>query len=121
MASKTPTCFYLAHRGIKAANIPVVPGCNLPRELDGLKKPLIVGLMRDSQSLIDIRRNRLQLLNQQEDTDYVDPDAVANELREARRLFSARGWPIIDVSRKSVEETATTILQLQKEFLIERV
>lgn len=118
--SKTPTCFYLAQRGVKAANIPVVPGCPLPKELDNLDGPLVVGLTRDAQSLIDIRRNRLRLLNQKEETDYVDPDEVAGELRDARRLFTSKQWPVIDVSRRSIEETAATILQLRKEFLVER-
>lgn len=110
--SKTPTCFYLANRGLKAANIPVVPGCPLPEELMSLSGPLVVGLTRSADQLVDIRRNRLRLLGQEDGTDYVDPETVDNEVREARRLFSRQGWMALDVSRRSIEETAAAILQL---------
>ena len=72
--SKTPTCVYLANRGIKAANIPLVPGHAMPIELTKLEKPLLVGLTKDPESLIEVRRNRLQLLQQNKETSYVDPD-----------------------------------------------
>lgn len=110
--SKTPTCIYLANRGIKAANIPYVPGVPLPPELDKLTRPLIVGLTKDAERLIQIRRNRLRLLNQGEDTSYTDPEKVRAELTEARRLFSRKGWPVIDVTRRSIEETAAEILMV---------
>ena len=110
--SKTPTCIYLANRGVKAANIPIVPGCPLPPELAKLTRPLIVGLTKDPDRLIQIRRNRLKLLNQGETSTYVDPEVVRAEVTEARRMFSRNGWPVIDVSRRSIEETAAEIMML---------
>jgi [pyruvate, water dikinase]-phosphate phosphotransferase / [pyruvate, water dikinase] kinase len=110
--SKTPTCIYLANRGIKAANIPFVPNCPLPPELDQVTRPLIIGLTKDPDRLIQIRRNRLRLLNQNDDTDYVDPEVVRAELAEARRLYSRKRWPVIDVTRRSIEETAAEIMML---------
>jgi len=112
--SKTPTCVYLANRGLKAANVPIVPGCPLPPELDRPEGPLVVGLTKDPQRLVQIRKNRLRMLNQLEDTDYVDLETVIEEVKEARRLYTRRGWPIIDVSRKSIEETTAAIAQLYK-------
>jgi regulator of PEP synthase PpsR (kinase-PPPase family) len=110
--SKTPTCIYLANRGIKAANVPFVPGCPLPPEIDELRLPLIVGLIKDPDRLIQIRRNRLRLLNQSDDTTYVDPEIVRAECAEARRLYSRKSWPVIDVTRRSIEETAAEIMML---------
>ncbi|WP_448205209.1 pyruvate, water dikinase regulatory protein [Azospirillum sp. sgz302134] len=110
--SKTPTCIYLANRGIKAANIPIVPGCPLPPEIEKLTRPLIVGLTKDPDRLVQIRRNRLKLLNQNESSTYVDPEVVRAEVTDARRMFSRRGWPVIDVSRRSIEETAAEIMML---------
>lgn len=110
--SKTPTCIYLANRSIKAANVPVVPGCPLPPELLASKHPLIVGLTKEPMQLIQIRRNRLRMLSQSEETDYVDPDVVKREVAMARRTFADRRWPVIDVSRRSIEETAATIIQM---------
>ena len=115
--SKTPTCIYLANRGLKTANIPIVPGCPLPKELLKLNKPLIVGLTKDPRRLVEIRRQRLRLLSQDENTDYVDIEMVSQEINEARRLFTKHGWPIINVSRKSIEETAATIFQLYQDTL----
>lgn len=110
--SKTPTCIYLANRGVKAANVPMVPGVPLPKELFEADKPLIVGLTNDPRRLIEIRRQRLKMLNQDEDSNYVDPDQVEEEVKEARRLFAKEGWPTINVARKSIEETAAMILQI---------
>jgi regulator of PEP synthase PpsR (kinase-PPPase family) len=110
--SKTPTCIYLANRGIKAANVPTVPGCPLPPEVLEIKRPLIVGLTKDPNQLVQVRRNRLRILAEAQETDYVDLDAVRREVAEARRLFAAHGWPVIDVSRRSIEETAASIIQL---------
>ena len=109
--SKSPTCVYLAHRGFKAANIPYVGGCPLPPEIEELKKPLIVGLTISADRLIQIRKTRLQSLKQEEDTNYVDTEKVEQEIQEARRLFQKNKWPVIDVTRRSVEETAATIIQ----------
>jgi len=113
--SKTPTCIYLANRGIKAANVPIVPDCPVPPELMTAKRPLIVGLTKDPNQLIQVRRHRLRLLAQDEETDYVDPELVKKEVLQARRLCGEHGWPIIDVSRRSIEETAATILQMLSE------
>jgi hypothetical protein len=113
--SKTPTCFYLANRGIKAANVPIVPGMPLPQALLAAEKPLVVGLTNSPDRLVQVRRNRLLMLNQAADTDYVDLDQVRAEVAAARRLFSERRWPVIDVTRRSIEETAAAILQLYQE------
>ena len=110
--SKTPTCLYLANRGYNAANIPYVPNCPLPVEIDKLTRPLFVGLTKDPDLLVQVRRNRMRMLNQGEATDYVDPEAVRAEVLEARRYYNARGWPVIDVTRRAVEETAAEILSL---------
>lgn len=112
--SKSPTCIYLANRGVKAANVPYVPGIALPEELLALKGencPLIVGLTKDPAQLVQIRRNRLRMIEEHADTDYVDLETVREEVSTARRFFNERGWPIIDVSRRSIEETAAAILQ----------
>ena len=110
--SKTPTCLYLANRGIKAANVPFVPGVPLPAELMSAQKPLIVGLTNDPERLIQVRLNRLSMLDHNNDTDYTDLEAVRSEVREARRLFAERHWPVIDVTRRSIEETAASIYRL---------
>ena len=110
--SKTPTCLYLANRGIKAANVPFVPGVPLPPELLDAKHPLIVGLTNDPERLIQLRRNRLDLLHHDQATEYTNIDAVRSEVREARRVFVERHWPIIDVTRRSIEETAAAIMKL---------
>jgi regulator of PEP synthase PpsR (kinase-PPPase family) len=115
-SSKTPTSFYLANRGIKAGNIPLVPGIALPPALESPNCP-VVGLTLDPQALIDIRRHRLKMLGtngvgQHDRGDYTDQEAVTAELLWAKRLCTARGWPVIDVSRRSIEETAATIIQL---------
>ncbi|MFP6747080.1 MAG: pyruvate, water dikinase regulatory protein [Alphaproteobacteria bacterium] len=115
--SKTPTCMYLANRGLKAANIPMVPGIPLPEEILNLKNILIVGLTASPDRLVQIRRNRLQYLNQGDDTDYVDIQAVKDEVVGARRLFDSKGWPKIDVTRRSIEETAAAIISLHTQRL----
>jgi regulator of PEP synthase PpsR (kinase-PPPase family) len=109
--SKSPTCVYLAHRGFKTANIPFVSADLLPPDLELLKKPLIVGLTIGSERLIQIRKTRLQSLKQEEDTNYVDLEKVEQEIKESRRLFHKHKWPVIDVTRRSVEETAANIIQ----------
>ncbi len=113
--SKTPTSLYLANRGIRAANIPLVPGIPLPRELDTVSNPLVVGLTKDPKHLVEIRRSRLLSLQETHSTSYVDPERVKEEIASARRLFSQRGWPVIDVTRRSIEETAAAVLQLYLE------
>jgi regulator of PEP synthase PpsR (kinase-PPPase family) len=113
-SSKTPTCIYLANRGIKAANIPMVPGVPLPQELFDIRGPLIVGLIASPDRLVHIRKNRLLSLNEDTETEYVDIEAVRAELVAARRLFAEKGWPVIEVTRRSIEETAAEVLALYK-------
>ena len=108
--SKTPTCMYLANRGIKAANIPLVPTSPPPPELFTLKRPLIVGLIASPDRLNQIRTNRLGAMNADKTSDYADQDAIQQELLNAKRLFAKNRWPVIDVTRRSVEETAAQIL-----------
>lgn len=112
--SKTPTCMYLAHRGIKAANVPLVPTTDPPPELATLRKPLIVGLTTTPQRLSQIRRTRLTNIasGQQDTSTYSDEELIKDEIAKAKRLFARHGWPVIDVTRRSVEETAAKILTL---------
>ena len=110
--SKTPTSIYLANRGYKVANVPLVIESPPPPALFGLRKPLIVGLITAPDRLVQIRRNRLLSLNEATETDYVDMEAVQRELKFARRMFADNDWPVIDVSRRSIEETAAAILRL---------
>jgi [pyruvate, water dikinase]-phosphate phosphotransferase / [pyruvate, water dikinase] kinase len=110
--SKTPTCLYLANRGVKAANVPIVRGVPLPPELLAATKPLVVGLTNDPERLIHLRRNRLSMLDHNETSDYTDLESVRAEVREARRLFAEHHWPVIDVTRRSIEETAASIYRL---------
>ncbi|MFL6862688.1 MAG: pyruvate, water dikinase regulatory protein [Allosphingosinicella sp.] len=113
--SKTPTAIYLANRGYKVANIPLVPEAPPPPSLFSLAHPLVVGLTTNPERLVQIRRNRLLALNQPPETDYVDLEAVNAELAFARRLFADNGWPVIDVTRRSIEETAFAIVKLCNE------
>lgn len=110
--SKTPTCIYLAHRGVRAANVPLVPGRPIPDKLLQLKKALVVGLTISPDRLISIRRNRLLSLNENRQSTYIDTDTVRDEIIQARRLYERHRWPTIDVTRRSVEETAAAILNL---------
>jgi hypothetical protein len=110
--SKTPTCVYLAIRGYRAANVPIVPGVPLPPQLLTLKQPLVVGLWASPDRLVQIRRNRLNTLGEVRDTTYVDLDVVRAEITATRQLYEQQGWPAIDVSRRSVEETAAAVLNL---------
>ncbi|QNL19906.1 kinase/pyrophosphorylase [Hyphobacterium sp. CCMP332] len=113
--SKTPTCIYLAHRGVKAANIPLVRGAMEPVGIERLKRPLVVGLTASPERIVQIRRNRLLSLNEDRDTEYVDDTTVKDEIITAKRLYARHGWPTIDVTRRSVEETAAKILNLINE------
>lgn len=109
---KTPTCIYLANRGIKAANIPIMPGVPLPEEVFQNNAPLVIGLTKDPKRLVQIRRSRLKILERDENTDYADIDTVSAEIRAAREIFKEHDWPVIDVTQRSVEEVAAMILQL---------
>lgn len=114
--SKTPTCVYLGNRGVKAANVPLVPGVEIPPSLTGRNAPLVVGLRISPDRLVQIRRHRLLSLNESADTAYADEELVRAEIVEANRLFARMKWPTIDVSRRSVEETAAAILNLIQEY-----
>ena len=113
--SKTPTAVYLANRGLKTANFPLVPGMPLPAKLEAAKKALIVGLVATPERIVQIRQNRLLSLNADDDTSYVDREAVAEEIAASRRLFARHGWPVIDVTRRSIEETAAAIIDLYRD------
>ena len=118
--SKTPTCIYLARRGIMAANIPYVPGVPFPEKISkmGGEGPIVVGLTESPDRLLGLRRNRLKAEENQLDrgNSYLDPEGIDAEIREARQFFNKNRWPIIDVTKRSVEETAAEIqLILQRE------
>ncbi|TPG52729.1 kinase/pyrophosphorylase [Sphingomonas glacialis] len=111
-SSKTPTSIYLANRGFKTANIPIVVESPPPESLFTLKNPIIVGLTTSADRLIQVRRNRLLSLNEMTTTAYVDQESVTREVAYARRMFADNGWPVIDVTRRSIEETAAAIIAL---------
>jgi regulator of PEP synthase PpsR (kinase-PPPase family) len=116
--SKTPTCVYLAHRGVRAANIPIIAERSQLEQVEKLRRPLVVGLTINPDALVQIRRNRQQMLGLEQDDlgsyggDYADIERVRAELVLARRLFARNHWPEIDVTKRSVEETAATIYQM---------
>ena len=112
--SKTPTCIYLANRGFKAGNIPLVPNAPLPTILDNFKDPFIVGLVASPDRIVQIREQRLMGLRQNEQTDYIDVDRVRDEMRQAKRMFIKKGYKVIDVTRKSIEETSALIIKSYK-------
>ncbi len=111
-SSKTPTSIYLANRGYKTANIPIVPESPPPGVLYSLVRPLVVGLTTSPDRLVAIRRNRLSALGEDRATSYADEDAVKREIAYARRMFADNDWPVIDVTRRSIEETAAAIIKL---------
>jgi regulator of PEP synthase PpsR (kinase-PPPase family) len=114
--SKTPTSIYLANRGVKTANVPLVPNTPLPPPLFELKTPLVVGLYASAERIVQIRQNRLLGLNaMREDEAYIDKDAVAEEVALSRRLCARNNWPSIDVTRRSIEETAAAVMALLAE------
>ncbi len=114
--SKTPTSIYLANKGMKTANVPIVPNQPLPEELENINGKLVVGLVNSVDRLVQIRRNRLLSLKEEEETNYADAEAVKREVQQARRFISSRGWPVIDVTRRSIEETAGAIMNLKYKF-----
>lgn len=119
-SSKTPTSIYLANRGYKVANIPLVVESPPPPSLFGLRRPLVVGLTTAPERLIQVRRNRLLSLNQAPETAYVDHEKVASEVQFARRMFADNGWAVIDVTRRSIEETAAAVINLMNERIASR-
>jgi len=116
--SKTPTSIYLANRGVKTANIPLVPGIDLPEGIYHVKKPLVVALIATTDRIQQVRQNRLLELNAgTHSAEYADRAAIAEELANARKLCTRNNWPMIDVSRKSIEETAAGILTLHAKHI----
>jgi regulator of PEP synthase PpsR (kinase-PPPase family) len=114
--SKTPTSIYLANRGIKAGNVPLVPGIVPPPQLETLSRPLVVGLFASPERIVQIRQNRLLGLRVHHDDDrYIDRKAVAEEVAFSRKLYTKHNWPSIDVTRRSIEETAAAVLKLLAE------
>ena len=110
--SKTPTSIYLAHRGVRAANVPLVPGAEMPQHLFTLTRPLVVGLTVSTDRLVQIRRNRLLSMREERESTYIEEESVREEIVRARRLFERQKWPVIDVTRRSVEETAAAVINL---------
>jgi len=111
--SKTPTSIYLANRGYKVANIPLIPNKNIPIQLiENYKKTCVIGLICDATRLSDVRRNRIQSMHEDRPTDYINEKKILNELENSKILFKKYNWPIIDVTRKSVEETAASIIKI---------
>ncbi len=110
--SKTPTSIYLANRGIRTANVPLVPGIAIPHQLVELKKPLVVSLHATPERLIQVRQNRLLSMGDRDNDTYIDRQAVADEVAFARRLSAKFNWALLDVTRRSIEETAAAVLKL---------
>ena len=122
--SKTPTCIYLANQGIKAANYPLVPHVGVSEELENVKNTQVVALITSAHTLVEIRRKRsIELGLNNTDNDYIDIHKVEEEITTAKRIFANKGWPVIDITRRSVEETASAImniLSLKEEENVER-
>jgi regulator of PEP synthase PpsR (kinase-PPPase family) len=110
--SKTPTSIYLAQRGYKTCNVPIVPSVPLPPALEQPHAAFVVGLVASPDRIAEIRRNRVRFLADRDMGDYVDRDQISKEVRDSRRLCAKNGWPVIDVTRRSIEETAATIIKL---------
>ncbi|MEM8971134.1 MAG: pyruvate, water dikinase regulatory protein [Pseudomonadota bacterium] len=110
--SKTPTSIYLAQRGYKTSNVPLVPSVPLPQQLQQAGDVFVVGLVASPDRISEIRRNRVRFLADRDMGSYVDREEIAREVRDSRRLFAKHGWPVIDVTRRSIEETAATIIKL---------
>ena len=111
--SKTPTCIYLANKGVKAANYPLVPDVGISEELESVKTPIVVALITSAQTLVEIRTKRaLELGLENKKTDYTNIHKVEEEVVAAKRIFANKGWPVIDITRRSVEETASAIMNI---------
>ena len=115
--SKTPTSIYLANKGMKISNIPLVNENSVPDILKkNPQKKCVVGLTAEPKRLVDLRKNRIQSIKDNENTEYTNLDIVQKEMDEARKLFTKYKWPSIDVTRKSVEETAASVLKIHDIF-----
>ena len=110
--SKTPTSIYLANKGLKTSNIPLVNDMSIPDDVIKNKKLCVVGLITEAERLFDIRRNRLATLKENDGTDYTNIEAIKDEVEKSKKIFKKNQWPIIDVTRKSVEETAASIIKI---------
>ena len=111
--SKTPTSIYLANRGYKVANIPIVPNKEIPFQvIESSKKTCVIGLVCDTTRLLDVRRNRIQSMHEDRPGNYTNEKEIFNELENSKKLFKKYNWPIIDVTRKSVEETAASVIKI---------
>jgi len=111
--SKTPTSIYLANRGYRTANVPIIPNKNLPQKLiESSKKTCTIGLVCDPSRLVDVRRNRIESIQEDRPGNYTDEKNIINELENSKKLFKKYNWPTIDVTRKSVEETAASIIKI---------
>ena len=111
--SKTPTSIYLANRGYKVSNIPVIPNKQLPSQLtESSKRTCVVGLVCGAERLLDVRRNRIHSMHEDRPGDYTDEKEILNEIENSKKLFKKHNWPILDVTRKSVEETAASIIKI---------
>ncbi|UTW55471.1 kinase/pyrophosphorylase [Kordiimonas sp. SCSIO 12610] len=116
-SSKTPTSIYLANKGFKTANVPFVPNCPMPAVLDNLPDKFVIGLTASPERLVQIRTNRLRSINEDEEADYTDIDLIKDETKQCRRYCNERGWSTIDVTRRSIEETAASIMNRYKSWL----
>ena len=110
--SKTPTSIYLANKGLKTSNIPLVNEMSIPEDVISSKKLCVVGLTTEAERLFDIRRNRLSSIKENEASDYTNLDKIRTEVDQSKKIFKKNNWPIIDVTRKSVEETAASIIKI---------
>ncbi|MDC3162066.1 kinase/pyrophosphorylase [Candidatus Pelagibacter sp.] len=110
--SKTPTSIYLANKGLKTSNIPLVNDMSIPLDIINSKKLCVVGLVTEAERLFDIRRNRLSSLKENETSDYTDIEKIRDEIERSKKIFKKNKWPTIDVTRKSVEETAASIIKI---------
>ena len=110
--SKTPTSIYLANKGLKTSNIPLVNEMSIPLDLINPNTLCVVGLTTEAERLYDIRRNRLNSLKENEASDYTNLDKIKNEVEQSKKIFKKNKWPVIDVTRKSVEETAASIIKI---------
>lgn len=119
--SKTPTSIYLAQRGYKTANVPIVPGLPFPEEIAGDHKAFVACLIASPDRIAEVRRNRALLIGDRDLDDYVDRSRIAAEIALTRKLCARHGWPVIDVTRRSVEETAATIIRLLQDKQVEEL
>ena len=111
--SKTPTSIYLANRGYKVSNIPIIPNKNIPAQLiENSKKTCVIGLICDETRLLDVRRNRIQSMHEDRPGDYTNKKEILHEIENSKKIFKKYNWPILDVTRKSVEETAASIIKI---------